>query len=237
MTADPVVTRARALWCELAGVPVEFGRTGTSVAVSPGSGLCPPSWAGIVLLDGAAIATAPTAEAAARLRGAAAGRAPEELVDAAVLRSLLPVARTLGPAALAYLSAADFRPAPVPVAEVPRGHPRVADLSAGVGREDADESALDEITSPAFAVFEDGEVTAAAGYRLWPRRVAHLSVLTATRHRGRGLARAAASAAVAHALGAGLLPQWRARPEPSRRVARALGFRERGAQLSLRLTD
>jgi hypothetical protein len=33
----------------------------------------------------------------------------------------------------------------------------------------------------------------------------------------------------------GLLPQWRARPEPSRRVARALGFRELGAQLSIRL--
>ncbi|WP_220505371.1 hypothetical protein [Microbispora sp. H10830] len=42
-----------------------------------------------------------------------------------------------------------------------------------------------------------------------------------------------ASAAAADALADGLLPQWRARPEPSRRVARALGFRDTGAQISL----
>ncbi|WP_437441411.1 GNAT family N-acetyltransferase [Streptomyces aureus] len=53
--------------------------------------------------------------------------------------------------------------------------------------------------------------------------------------RGRRLARHAGSAAVAHALAAGLLPQWRARPPASRRVARSLGFRELGSQLSVRL--
>ena len=64
---------------------------------------------------------------------------------------------------------------------------------------------------------------------------AHLSVLTAASARGRGLGRRAASAAVAHAIAAGRLPQWRARPEASRHVARTLGFRELGAQVSLRL--
>ncbi|NUS16469.1 MAG: GCN5-related N-acetyltransferase, partial [Streptomyces sp.] len=43
----------------------------------------------------------------------------------------------------------------------------------------------------------------------------------------------AASAAVAHALAAGLLPQWRARRVAPRRVATALGFRELGAQFSV----
>ncbi|MER7737151.1 hypothetical protein ABTX34_02235 [Streptomyces sp. NPDC096538] len=38
------------------------------------------------------------------------------------------------------------------------------------------------------------------------------------------------AAAVAHALAAGLLPQWRARAFASRRVAAALGFEELGAQ-------
>ncbi|NEB68512.1 GNAT family N-acetyltransferase, partial [Streptomyces fulvissimus] len=51
----------------------------------------------------------------------------------------------------------------------------------------------------------------------------------------RGLARQVASEATAHALAAGLLPQWRARPAASRRVAAALGYRELGAQLSVRL--
>jgi RimJ/RimL family protein N-acetyltransferase len=60
-------------------------------------------------------------------------------------------------------------------------------------------------------------------------------VLTAAAARGRGLARAAASAAVARAIEEGRLPQWRARPLASRRVARALGFRELGFQVSIRL--
>ena len=47
----------------------------------------------------------------------------------------------------------------------------------------------------------------------------------------RDLARAVAGHAVADALHEGLVPQWRARPVESRRVARALGFRELGAQL------
>ncbi|WP_223839676.1 GNAT family N-acetyltransferase [Saccharopolyspora pogona] len=73
------------------------------------------------------------------------------------------------------------------------------------------------------------------GYQTWPASTAHLCILTAPKQRGRGLARQVASAAVAHALDAGLLPQWRARPEASRRVATALGFRALGAQLSVRL--
>ncbi|MFD3409956.1 hypothetical protein [Streptomyces cyaneofuscatus] len=44
-----------------------------------------------------------------------------------------------------------------------------------------------------------------------------------------------ASGATAHVLAAGLLTQWRARPAASRRVATALGYREPGAQLSVRL--
>ena len=106
-------------------------------------------------------------------------------------------------------------------------------MAAAAG--DVEESGLQGITSPAFAVCEHGQVVAAAGYRDWPCGTAHLSVLTAAAARGRGFARAAASAAVAHAIGEGRLPQWRARPEASRRVACALGFRELGSQVSIRL--
>ncbi|WP_347336090.1 GNAT family N-acetyltransferase [Streptomyces sp. Root1304] len=101
---------------------------------------------------------------------------------------------------------------------------------------------MEDITSPAFVV-RGGEgaagtaVVAAAGYEAWPESTAHVSVLTAAGHRGRGLARRTASAAVAHALEAGLMPQWRARTVESRAVARALGFRELGVQLSVRLDE
>ncbi|WP_431931539.1 GNAT family N-acetyltransferase [Micromonospora sp. RP3T] len=69
----------------------------------------------------------------------------------------------------------------------------------------------------------------------WPGEAAHLCVLTRPDQRGRGLARAVASRAVADGLTKRLLPQWRARPGPSPRVARALGFRVLGGQLSVRL--
>ena len=67
-------------------------------------------------------------------------------------------------------------------------------LAADAG--DVEESGIGEITTPAFAVREHGQIVAAAGYRDWPLSTAHLSVLTASAARGRGLARAAASAAV-----------------------------------------
>ena len=78
-------------------------------------------------------------------------------------------------------------------------------------------------------------IISAAGYRDWPCDVAHMSMLTLTSARGRGLARTVASAALTHAIQQGKLPQWRARPQASRRVARALGFRELGFQVSIRV--
>lgn len=104
-----------------------------------------------------------------------------------------------------------------------------------MGEEDADESGIEDVTSPVFVVRDGAAVVAAAGYRAWPGATAHISVLTDQRLRGRGLAGRVASAAVAHARADGLLPQWRARREASRKVARALGFRALGQQLSLRL--
>lgn len=134
-----------------------------------------------------------------------------------------------GPAHLAFLDAPDFRaPRAGAVEAVPPGDADVAALLAAVPPADAEESGLAEITSQSFVVRG-----AAAGYLSWPGGVAHLCVLTAPERRGRGLARVVAGAAVADALRHGLLPQWRARPEPSRRVARALGFRELGSQLSV----
>ncbi|MER8233156.1 GNAT family N-acetyltransferase [Streptomyces sp. NPDC094049] len=239
MTLDTLMARAHALWQDLAGAPVEFGRSAASVIVSPRSQLCPPTWCGVVVLDGAGIITVPTAEAAVQLHRAAAAVPPAALVQADVLRAQLPVADVLGPAALAYLSGADFRPMTTnrTVTRVPAGHPGLLALLTKAGQEDAGESGLDEISSPAFVVFDGAKVVAAAGYQAWPGRTAHLSVLTVPEHRGRGLAKTVASAAVAHALDADLMPQWRARPESSRRVAHALGFREVGAQLSIRLND
>jgi hypothetical protein len=211
---------------------------GLAVTASPGSLLCPPSWAGIVRLGDAAIATAPDEDQARVLRQGL-GEAPvDSLVRAEALRARVPVAEVLGPAALAYLSRDRFRPVPsggAPVTCLPSGHGELRALAESVGPDDAGESGIDEIDSPVFVARQGTDVVAAAGYRTWPVSTAHLCVLTAIAPRGRGLARQVAAAAAAHALDAGLLPQWRARPEASRRVAAALGFRELGGQVSVRL--
>lgn len=225
--------RALALW-------EHFARTGAegplTVRAVPDSLLCPPGWCGIIRLDGTTLATAPTAERADTLRAVLARTRPAEHTAPEVLRDALPVTDVLGPATLAYLARDDFRPRPAPgVTRRPAEDPAVQALLEKTGPEEADESGLAELETPLFTLAEKGAVIAAAGYEVLPEEVAHLCVLTDPGQRGRGLARTVASTAVAHALARGLLPQWRARPAPSRRVAAALGFGELGTQLSLHL--
>ena len=138
---------------------------------------------------------------------------------------------------LAYLDPADFRPAPGQAAGAGLDISSLAlrRFLAETDASDLAESGIAEISSPAFVIHEEDRIIAAAGYRDWPGQVAHLSVLTTAHARARGLGSAVASAAVMHALGQDKLPQWRARAEASRRIARRLGFRELGAQVSIRL--
>ncbi|MFE9580346.1 GNAT family N-acetyltransferase [Nocardia sp. NPDC006044] len=238
MSTDPLLTEVRALWEGLAAVPVSFtSKIGVSVVVSPEALICPPGWVGIIVLCGQAIVTAPSSAVAVAIRVAVAQLSVADLVAPDVLGGVLPLEEVLGPAVLAYVDEDGFRPAPssLSVESLPAEHLDLRKLEARSGDQDAAESGLDEISSPAFAVRDGADLIAAAGYRTWPGRTAHLSVLTAPDRRGHGLARTAASAAVAHALDAGLLPQWRARPPQSRKVAAALGFRELGTQLSIKL--
>lgn len=238
VTVDPLLARARRVWVELAGVPVDFPGQGVAVAVSAASLLSPPGWVGIVALGGAAISTVPASGLAGVVRAAIDGLPVAALTVPERLRAVLPVAEVLGPATLAYRDERGFQPGPLAtIEEVPGDDGDLAAFLGSVPHDEAEECGLAEITSPAFVVRTGRRVVAAAGYRRWPGRAAQMCVLTAPRHRGHGLARVVAGAAVADGLAHGLLPQWRARAESSRRVARALGFRELGAQLSVRLGD
>ncbi|MFI6921680.1 GNAT family N-acetyltransferase [Nonomuraea spiralis] len=187
------------------------------------------------MLGGAALVTVPDGGLVEPLRGVL-GDALDGAAGVAGLAGRLGVSEVLGPATLAYLDVEDFVPVHegAGVERVPAGDRDVEGLLEAVDGKDAEESGLGEVGSAVWVVRDGGgDVVAAAGYRPWLDSAAHLSVLTAERCRGRGLARVVASAAVDDALAQGLLPQWRARPEPSRRVARALGFREYGEQVSL----
>ncbi|NRQ39728.1 GNAT family N-acetyltransferase [Nonomuraea sp. NN258] len=238
--SSSALDRARDLWAGLTrAAPVTFPPRGRArVVVSPESSLCPPGWTGIVMLDGGVLATVPAPELAEQVRDVLRAHVTRAAaIDLARIAADLPASDLLGPATLAYLDAADFTPALLHtgVERLPPHHPAMRSMITGMDEGDAAESGLAEITSAAFVVREGTEVIAAAGYRQWLDVAAHLSVWTAPHRRGRGLARAAASAAIEDALARRLLPQWRARPEPSRRVARALGFHELGTQISLRL--
>ena len=235
--AAELTARARELWEYLAG---SAGFTPSlTPAVSPQSYLCPSGWVGIVVLGDAVLATAPDPETARFVEQGLSDLPAASLTDTAALSRRLPLTEILGPAALAYLDQTEFRPQLGEVSTTPvrLDDPDFRHFVLATDSYELAESGIQEISTPAFAVLEHGQVAAAAGYRDWPRSTAHVSVLTAAAARGRGLARAAASAAVAHAIEQGRLPQWRARPVASRHVARALGFRELGFQVSLRLAS
>lgn len=229
--------RARKTWELLTNTVATFGSSGgTSVVVSAWSNLAPRGWIGIVALGDGALVTTPSEPEKVRFLAALGETAPEKLVQPDVVRAALPVAEMLGPATLAYAGRDEFRPVePGGVESLPAGHADIRELLGSVDPQEADESGIAGITSPAFVLRVNGAVVAVSGYNIWMAMTAHICVLTDPRYRSRGLARAVASAAVEHALSAGLLAQWRARPAASRRVAEVLGFTELGNQLSVRL--
>lgn len=242
MTPPSPVTVVRRMWEGLADARGSFG-DGVRVVVAPASLVCPPGFVGIVTIGDGALVAAPDETLAGALRIHLAGREIGELTEPALFADGFVVDTVLGPARLAYASTDTFRPAhepgrgtqpPEPLAG---DDPDMAFLRSGVDPEEAGESGIDGITSPAFVERDDTEkVVAAAGYRMWPGDTAQLCVLTAPAARGRGAARRVASRAVEHALANRLLPQWRARTLPSIRVADRLGFIDLGGQLSVQLT-
>ncbi|MYV60998.1 GNAT family N-acetyltransferase, partial [Streptomyces sp. SID4931] len=174
MSMDPLVSRARTLWQELAAEPgAAFGTPGRpTVLVSPGSALAPPSWVGVVTVGDGALITAPTDRAADASRSALTGLETAELTDPATVARRLPVADTLGPAALGYLAPEALRPigrTAAPTMCLSPQHATIRALLTEAGPSDAGDSGLADVTSPVFVVRGGTEVLAAAGYEHWPR--------------------------------------------------------------------
>lgn len=228
--------RVREAWTLIAGIDgASFSFGPTVVSVCATSRVCPPGWVGIVAIEDAFLAVAPSERDAGLVRSVLDSIIEQAPVSPSVVAERLPANEVLGPA---YLSYRDDAPTPAvdPVESVASDDRDFAQLLASVDAEEAEESGLAHITSRAFVARDGRTVVAAAGYQHWRNGVAHLCVLTAPSARGQGLAGTVASAAAADAVErAGLLPQWRARPAASRRVAARLGFRELGWQLSLKL--
>jgi GNAT superfamily N-acetyltransferase len=228
--------RVRRVWRELTGAAAGFRGAGWVVAAAPGD----ERRILVVRLQDAGVVSAP-AELVPAVREVVGGAPadltdPEALVD--LVRAVVPVAGVRGPAVLAYADAGCFKPhAAAVVATVGAGDAGVVGLAAASRGDDAEESSITGMTSAVSVIRAGGRVVAAAGYEVWGGEVAQVGVLTDPRYRGRGLGTAVASAAVARAVAAGLVAQWRARAAivGSRRIARRLGFVDAGWQLAARL--
>jgi len=88
-----------------------------------------------------------------------------------------------------------------------------------------------------LALDDHGRPAALSGWREWPQQVAHMSIITASTHRGMGLGTDGARAALVAARDAGLLPQWRAAETnvASVELANRLGLQRVGRQVSIRV--
>jgi GNAT superfamily N-acetyltransferase len=107
----------------------------------------------------------------------------------------------------------------------------VAALRARCAPQEWEHGGSDLAHVPTFGCFDaHGELAAIAGYETWHGTIAHISIVSAGTHRGQGYGAAAVALAAEHAMGAGLLPQYRTLKanRPSMRLARKLGFEEYG---------
>lgn len=92
------------------------------------------------------------------------------VTDARLLRRKLDIADMLGPATLAYLDPAGFRPQPdlSVIEQFGARDPLLRRFLSQADTQDLRESGIEQITSPAFAIREEAEIITAAGYRDWP---------------------------------------------------------------------
>ena len=173
-----------------------------------------------------------------RLRDRIIDAAPENLDE--LRRAVGPIReRRSGAARLAYAELSTLHVVDTAgVVRVDDADPRLAALAAASDTAEWTEASADEAAPFRYGYAEGDELLSVASLHVWDDTIGQLGVFTRAEARGRGLARAAASAAIMIACDASLVPQWRSRVgnEASARVADRLGFVAIGRQLFVRLS-
>ena len=204
------VQTVRDTWSGLAGLD-PLAPHNAQVRVDPASALGPAGRLNVLVLDGAVAAAVPSVD-----------------IDVIVVDLL-------------YADRSSFRAVSTThaVEPVAADDPRLVDLVAAFPADEVNEAGAHELGQKGaiVAAADDGTLVAAAGYEVWGDGVAHCFVLTRPDRRNQQFGRAAASGAVARALDAGLVAQWRTRIPASRAIAVSLGFQPLGMQLCFRLTS
>ncbi len=190
--------------------------------------------AAVVVRFGQTVAVAAPERALARLRSLGPGQL---LQVGSLLGALEPLAPSLlGVASLAFADHGTIAPVAADAARTAS----TADVEVVMSKcsvAERDESGLLDMDTRWVTLGEDGEPAGAAGYEVWGGGLAHIGVAVAAGSRGRGLGARAATAAAVHAIGLGLVPQWRCRQDnlASVRVGERLGFVRIGEQIAIDL--
>lgn len=190
--------------------------------------------AAVVVRIGGTTAVAAPEPALSALRGLDV----EQLLDVdSLLVALEPVRPSLlGAASLSFVDHRTISP-------ISDGVVRAAtegDVEAVISRcsaDERDESGLAHMSMRWVVSGRTGEPEAAAGYEVWGDGLAQIGLTVAPGCRGQGLDALAATAAAVHAIGVGLVPQWRCRAGnlASARVGERLGFVRVGEQVAIDL--
>jgi GNAT superfamily N-acetyltransferase len=146
--------------------------------------------------------------------------------------------RIIGPAYLGYLDALDQVPHDPNVRLLNRADRQIVnELEQRVPVQDWEYSGL-EPEQPIAGYVVDGELLAAAGYKVWGGDIAHIGVVTRPDNRGRGHARACVREIAHRAIAGGLIAQYQTlyTNEPAMTVGRALGFEHYADKLYVRGT-
>lgn len=225
----PTLRTVERLWQERMGAPKgALGSAGVSFVEWPGL------TAAVILDIGGVLLVAGPSEAIGLLRRLARAQLLDVEVAGSALGSLRP--ELVGRALLGYADVSTFTPVHASYGVRQADRSSMEEVVSQCDPDDRDESGLLEMHGW-FVAEEEGVPVAAAGYEEWPGGVAHCGVAVSAEHRGRGLGRSVASAAVGHALGEHEVVQWRSRDTNavSTRLGARLGFVQLGAQVAFDL--
>lgn len=175
------------------------------------------------------------------LRSVAVQWSAADVLSSTFLQGVLgdAIDQIIGPAFIGYADGATFR-ALVPNAACLLGAgdvEHVAELQAACGAVEWEHGGSEIGQNPAAGVYISERLVALAGYEVWGGGIAHVSVITHPRHRGKGYAGAVVSKLTETALAQGLVPQYRTLESnaPSVHMAHRLGFVRYGVSMAVRL--
>jgi len=173
-----------------------------------------------------------------------ARRSPDEVLDRDFLAGVFgnDVDTVTGPAWLGVADGDGYRPAPNPAVrllDVDRHTAALRRLAEACGELAWRQSKVVFDRQPLYGYFEGEDVMAASAYEVLGGVLAYIGVVSHPAHRGRGYGRAVVTASMDHALGKGLLCQWRTLRSnaPAVALAQAMGFQEYAATVDVRLIE